>query len=286
MFADTHCHFSYLQDKGFNLVTLLNDLYEKKCPFLLDIGTKAYDFEQRFSLFQSALSELTNQREKSYLENMVKFSVGIWPDSQAILRGREELALLESVLQKYQKNIIALGECGLDHHWNPTGVDNRSQDDFDEAMLEKEKEFFYNQILMGQQFNLPVIVHSRDAFEDTLSVIRDANYHNGIIHCYSYGIEEARAFLDLGWYISFSGSVTYFKKSTYETIKELVNFIPKERLLVETDAPYLAPVPCRGKPNSPLLIEYTYAQIAEFLAISRETLANLVFENAKKLFSL
>lgn len=284
MFADTHCHFSYLQDKGFNLVTLLSDLYEKKCPFLLDIGTKAFDFEKRFKLFNESLSEITEAEVKDFLQKIVRFSVGIWPDSQAILRGKEELEVLESVLQKNKEHIIALGECGLDHHWNPSGVDNRSQDDFDEVMLEKEKEFFYNQILMAKQYNLPVIVHSRDAFEDTLAVIKDARYHNGIIHCYSYGIEEARAFLDLGWYISFSGSVTYFKKSTYESVKELINFIPKERLLLETDAPYLAPVPYRGKPNSPLLIEHTYKQVAEFLNMPQEDLANLVLENAKKLF--
>ena len=87
---------------------------------------------------------------------------------------------------------------------------------------------------------LPVIVHSRDAFEDTLECINNIGYHNGIIHCYSYGIEEARTFLDLGWYIALGGGITYTKKSKLEQMQELIRFIPSDRLLTETDAPYLA----------------------------------------------
>ena len=106
------------------------------------------------------------------------------------------------------------------------------------------------------------------------------------MHCYSYGIEEARKFLDLGWYISFSGSVTYTKKAKLEEMKALLQFIPEDRILCETDAPYLAPVPCRGQPNTPYLVQHVYEYVAAARKTSPEALSALVDENAKKLFKL
>ena len=142
------------------------------------------------------------------------------------------------------------------------------------------------QIALAKKMNLPVIVHSRDAFEQTLSCIKNSGYNNGVIHCYSYGLEEAKEFLDLGWYIALGGGVTYTKKSKMEQMKDLIKYIPLDKLVLETDAPYLAPVPYRGKQNTPLLIEETYKFIAEVLNISVEELAGIVIKNTKKLFKL
>jgi TatD DNase family protein len=184
------------------------------------------------------------------------------------------------------RKIIAVGECGLDHHWNPSGEDGRDINDFDKKTYEGERELFQMQIELARELNLPVIVHSRDAFEDTLECIKEVGYHNGIIHCYSYGLEEAKSFLDLGWYISLSGSVTYTKKNKMEEMQKMIQAIPNHRLLCETDAPYLAPVPMRGQINTPVLVEHTYNFVATAKNMPVEELSALVDKNVKDLFKI
>ena len=184
------------------------------------------------------------------------------------------------------RRIVAVGECGLDHHWNPSGEDGRCESDFDTETYKGERELFEAQLELAQELKLPVIVHSRDAFEDTLDCLKNVGYDKGIIHCYSYGIEEARAFLDRGWYIAFGGAVTYNKKAKLEAVKELLRFVPSDRFLCETDAPYLAPVPLRGTVNTPVNVEHVYNFIAEVRGMSPEELSNLVDENIKMLFGI
>ena len=115
---------------------------------------------------------------------------------------------------------------------------------------------------------------------------KNVGYDKVIIHCYSYGIEEVRAFLDRGWYIAFGGAVTYNKKAKLEAVKELLRFVPSDRFLCETDAPYLAPVPLRGTVNTPVNVEHVYNFIAEVRGMSPEELSNLVDENIKMLFGI
>lgn len=205
------------------------------------------------------------------------------------------MKVLKETIEQVNKNaaddslnrkIIAIGECGLDHHWNPSGVDGRCEDDFDQEMYLAEKELFSMQLEYAKELNLPIIVHSRDAFEDTYDCIKNSGWNTGIIHCYSYGAEEARKFLDLGWYISFSGGVTYTKKSKMEAMKELLTLVPEDRILLETDSPYLAPVPLRGTLNTPLNVEYTYKFIAQIRGTDQEKLSETVDKNIKELFKL
>ena len=153
-------------------------------------------------------------------------------------------------------------------------------------MFKSEKELFEMQLLLAKDLSLPVIIHSRDAFKETLESVKKIGYHNGIIHCYSYGKTEAKEFLDYGWYISFSGSVTYTKKRCMNEMEELIKSIPDDRILVETDSPYLAPVPFRGNVNSPSLIKNTYDFIAKIKGISSEELSTLVDKNISKLFNI
>lgn len=153
-------------------------------------------------------------------------------------------------------------------------------------MFDAERELFEMQLEYAKELNLPVIIHSRDAFQDTLDCIKNVGYDNGIIHCYSYGVEEAKAFLDRGWYISFSGGVTYTKKSKMEAMKELLLLIPEDRILLETDSPYLAPVPLRGQMNTPVNVEHTYKYIAEIRGVEVEKLSDTVDSNVKTLFKL
>ena len=183
-------------------------------------------------------------------------------------------------------HVIAIGECGLDHHWNPSGADGRTESDFDEQIYRGERELFQAHIELARELDLPVIVHSRDAYEDTLDCIKNIGYDNGIIHCYSYGIDEARTFLDRGWYIALGGGITYTKKSKLEQMEELIRFIPDDRLLTETDAPYLAPVPFRGQPNTPVLVEHVFNFLAQVRSVSLLVLNQTVDENIKRLFKI
>lgn len=284
MFSDTHFHFSMMmQEERSSILTALED---RKCFFGLDIGTHCDDLAARIEIVK-------NSDSGKKIKQFMYFSTGIWPAVEAIKDRENQIKELEKQILSVQeldaelkKKICAIGECGLDHHWNPSGTDGRCESDFDREVFLGEAEMFEMQLELAKKFNLPVIVHSRDAFEGTLECIKNVSYDNGIIHCYSYGLEEAKAFLDRGWYLAFGGGVTYTKKSKMEQMKELLCYVPKERLLLETDAPYLAPVPFRGKSNTPLLIDNTYNFIARMRGTSAEELSDMVDENIRRLFKL
>ncbi len=295
MFSDTHFHFQHICDDGVNGVEVLSTMASRHCFFGLDIGTKAADLEGRQSCLENAIAQIGDSGLAERARSFIYFTAGIWPDLESIhdrenqmklLRVSIEAAASSSDQDTLHRKVIAVGECGLDHHWNPAGVDGRCESDFDEKTYRGERELFEAQLELARELDLPVIIHSRDAFEDTLDCIKNTGYDNGIIHCYSYGIEEARAFLDRGWYIAFGGAVTYNKKAKLEAIKELLRFVPEDRFLCETDSPYLAPVPLRGTINTPVNIEHVYNFISEVRAISPEKLSEIVDENIKKLFRL
>ena len=285
MFSDTHFHFKMMtQERGIDGVEVLTTMAQRDCFFGLDIGTRAGDLEGRRQAVEKCLAGLTDPLLADKARSFMYFTAGIWPDVESIKDRDNQMKLLrESVTPG---SIIAVGECGLDHHWNPSGADGRCEDDFDEQLYRGERELFEAQIELARELKLPVIVHSRDAFEDTLECIKNIGYHNGIIHCYSYGIDEARTFLDLGWYIALGGGITYTKKSKLEQMQQLIRFIPSDRLLTETDAPYLAPVPFRGQPNTPVLVEHVFNFISETRGISLEELNSLVDKNIKTLFNI
>lgn len=295
MFSDTHFHFEHLTK---NLLAtgedILSEMARRNCFFGLDIGTRSDDLLSRESCVDRAISQIKDGVLADKVRSFMYFSAGIWPDAEAIRNRLENMRLLCEQIDAaasssdndiLHRKIIAIGECGLDHHWNPSGVDGRASEDFDEKMLEGEAELFEMQIDLAKKMALPVIVHSRDAFDGTYSCIKNSGYSRGVIHCFSYGIDEARAFLDLGWYVSFAGGVTYTKKSKMDAMAELLRFIPKDRILCETDSPYLAPVPFRGSQNTPLLVEHIYTFIANARGVSPEDLSNDVDKNIQLLFN-
>ena len=290
MFSDTHFHFSMMKEE--ERPSILKTLAERNCFFGLDIGTHCDDLEDRIKIVKDA-AEKNDEAAQEKIKSFMYFSAGIWPAVEAIKDRNNQSAELENQIEKVQgidgcfsKKICAVGECGLDHHWNPSGTDGRCESDFDKEVFLGEKELFIMQIALAQKLKLPVIVHSRDAFSDTLDCIKEAGYDNGIIHCYSYGLEEAKAFLERGWYLAFGGGVTYTKKSKMQEMTELLKYVPEERLLLETDAPYLAPVPFRGTPNTPLLIDNTYDFIAQIRGTDKEKLSETVDKNIRRLFKL
>lgn len=279
LLSDTHCHlFSQIPDN--TVYGILAEL-EKDFCFIQDIGTKPDDFEERYN------------RAKKFFPNMpstIRFSLGIWPDGNYISDIDRSINTLESNIRKARGLglKIALGECGLDRYWNGENAKKHREGNDASRCTEdiaSEEHMFEKQLQLAEKYTLPVIVHSRDAFIDTIKVIDKRSYHNGVIHCYSYGIEEAKSFLERGWYISFSGNCTFPTTHTKKAkMSELIKSIPLDKLLLETDAPYLAPAPYRGKANNPTLVKYVYECVAQILELDIEILAKQVFENAKRLF--
>lgn len=296
MFSDTHFHFHHIVcERGENGAEILSKMAQNKVRFGLDIGTRCDDLESRYQVIENALSQMENETEQKNARNFLYYSAGIWPDVTAIEDRTNQLKTLEGIttkaMAKPQKGetgprIVALGEFGLDHHWDPAGVDKRSENQFNPSIYQGERELFEAQLDMARRLDLPCLIHSRDAFEDTLDCIKNVGYHRGIIHCYSYGPREAEKFLELGWYISFAGGVTYTKKARMDEMHELLNLVPENKILCETDAPYLAPVPLRGQSNNPTFVEHTYRFVAEHRGISAEELSETVDENISRLFRL
>lgn len=279
MFSDTHFHFRHIvEERGLDGSAILDGLCEQEAFFALDIGTRSDDLPERMRSIAEAAARLPAGRQDA-ARSLMRLSAGIWPDMQAALSGEQELLRLRQHIAKAEAKghrICAIGECGLDHH----------QAEFHEELYPAEKDLFLMQLQLARQLGLPVIVHTRQAYSETLSCIDEAGYHNGIIHCYSYWKEEARQFLDRGWHIAFGGGTTYTKKSKLPQMLELLRFIPDDRLLLETDAPYLAPVPFRGATNTPLLIRHVYEFIAAARSTTARELSEQVDRNIRMLFKI
>lgn len=298
MFSDTHCHLSIIADRGTDLSALLSAMGELAFPFVLDIGTKPGDLARRR---ERALEAAGGQ-----LPPFLHFSCGLWPDASVIADRADALQALEADVRAMigaKPAFAALGECGLDRYWNGAPAAGRiaalkaapdahtaqalADDGPGTTDTAGEEELFGAQLDMAKRYGLPVIIHSRDAFDATFACVRNADWDRGVIHCFSYGVDEARAFLDRGWYLSFPGTITWAKKEAdRERIASLVRYVPRDRLLLETDAPYLAPAPHRGKTNTPVLIRHTYERAAEILGMDTKALAELVYANAAELFAL
>ena len=295
MFSDTHFHYRTMTtDRDVNGIEVLEEMARRNCKFGLDIGTKADDLLERQSLLEKEIAQIHDYKLADKVRDFLYFSAGIWPDVDSIHNRFECMKKLEEQIkvageqEQYilHRKVVAIGEGGIDHHWNPSGVDGRCESDFDQKTYEGERELFEMQLELSRKMDMPYIVHSRDGFEDTLDCIKNIGWNKGIIHCYSYGLEEAKAFLDLGWYISLSGSVTYTKKAKLTEMEEMIRYIPEDRLLCETDAPYLAPVPERGTVNTPVKVEHTYNFVAKARGIEVEKLWETVDKNIEKLFNV
>ncbi len=288
MFTDTHCHMTMVKQRGCDMASLVQELVTTNVPFVLDIGTEAHDLPKHIAFIENLIESNLCKEDKHRAYEIFHFSAGLWPSRESIARREEYVKIIEQNVLSYKDthSICAIGECGLDRNWNKADgqgfIDGAPAAD----ILAAEEELFEMQIALAKKLDLPVIVHSRDAPVETFNCIKNIGWQKGIIHCYSYGIDEVKMFLDYGYYISLSGTVTYAKKNQLDTTKELINYIPKDMLLLETDAPYLAPTPMRGKTNTPIMVKYVYDFVSNMLGISNEDLARIVLENTKKVFAL
>ena len=252
MIFESHAHYD---DKAFDKdrKELLNSLQENGIVYVVNIGTTIEDSKEAI--------ELT----KNY--SFMYGSIGVHPSGTENLNDDDMRILAD--MAKEQK-IIAIGEIGLDYYW-----DTPSRD--------VQKKWFENQLQLAKEVKLPVVIHSRDAAKDTYEMIKEADLdeYRGVIHCFSYAKEVAKQYIDLGYFIGVGGVVT-FKNG--KKLKEVVEYIPLENILLETDAPYLAPEPNRGRRNTSLNLKYIAAEIAKIKNIEYDKVVKTTRENALKLF--
>ena len=194
-------------------------------------------------------------------------SVGFHPhDASAMQAG--DAARLET-LTRHPK-VMAVGEIGLDYH-------------YDHSPRDVQRARFREQMDLARKVGLPVIVHQREAAADTLDVLRDYRDVPGVVHCFSGSLEVARDVLDLGWHLSFTGVLTY--KNARKS-HEIIRYMPKERLMLETDAPYMAPEPFRGRRNSSLYLPHIAETVADLWQVSTQEVAERTTANGKRLFRI
>ena len=253
MFIDSHCHLDKLDYE--QLHNGIDDVIEKarqaNVNELLSVGV--------------TLDSFPNMLEMIKPYDNVHASCGVHP-----LDVESDFAL--DVLHEYAKHpkVVAIGETGLDYHYQP-----------ETAQLQQLR--FEQQTELAVELNKPLIIHTRNAREDTLSILRngDAQRCGGVIHCFTEDLPFAEAAMELGFYISISGIVT-FKQAT--ELKEVVKALPLERLLIETDSPYLAPIPHRGKQNQPAYVVEVAAYIAQLKGVSLSEVGQKTSKNFQNLF--
>lgn len=255
MIFETHAHYDddrYNEDRDAIIASLPLNNIEK----VINIGASKKTTENSIEL------------AKKY--DFIYAAAGVHPSDIEDLENEGIEWLRE--MAAYDK-VVAIGEIGLDYYWEK-----------EEEVREKQRKWFRAQMDLAVELNLPVIIHSRDAAEDTLTILKE--YVNsgvtGVVHCYSYSPEIAMELIKLGYYIGVGGVVT-FKNS--KKLKETVKAIPLERLLLETDCPYMAPEPYRGSRNDSTLIPYIVKEIASLREISEEEVERVTRENAYRIFN-
>jgi TatD DNase family protein len=199
----------------------------------------------------------------------VRFSTGVHPHRAGAYAGAAAGAAAAAERAVTAVTAVAVGEIGLDYH-------------YDFAPRDVQHGVFASQIELAGRLGLPVVIHTREAFDDTVAILEAAMPRvRGVMHCFSGTRDEARRALDLGFYISLSGILTFPKAGS---LREVAAFVPEDRLLIETDAPYLAPVPHRGKRNEPALVTETFAVLAAARGMDRERLSEKLAANSVALF--
>ncbi len=255
MFVDSHCHLDRLELEklGMDLPAVLQAAKTQQVDHMLCVSVSLAEFPAMAALVQPY--------------PQVSVSCGEHPLHQTDVL---DVALLQQLAA--DPKVVAVGETGLDYFYSP-------------QTKQLQQDAFISHIEVANQLNKPLIVHTRDAKADTLAILKQyqAVRCGGVLHCFTEDWETAKAALDIGFYISFSGIMT-FKNA--DPLREVVKQVPLDRLLIETDSPYLAPVPYRGKTNQPAYVSAVAAAVADLKGVSIETLAKLTSDNFYRLFPL
>lgn len=279
---DIHTHLYFPQyDKDRSEV--LRRAFDAGIEMMVSVGTEPNDWDKAISVTE--------------LDSRIFAALGMHPhylneqDLGNEARLEWDMEELRKTIETHRGKIVAVGECGLDYFSHEENVSiTREQKAW-------QKRGFEAQIALAQTFNLPVIVHCRpalsaggDAYEDLLGILkRKGGDTKFILHCYMGDTTVTKKFLELpNVYFSFTGNITYPVKKAWEgterDIREIVKMVPLDRLLIETDCPFLAPVPYRGKPNEPAFISYVAEKAAELKGVTKEEIVRSVAENARKVF--
>ncbi len=252
MIFESHAHYD---DEAFDedREKLFAAFQENQIGYILNIGASLSTTQTTIALAEKY--------------PFVYAAAGVHPSETAQLN-EENFAWLKE--QCLHEKVVAVGETGLDYYWK-------------EPEKEVQKKWFRRQLMLANEAGLPVVIHSRDAARDTLEIMKDTQEieKKGVIHCYSYTKETAREFLEMGYCFGIGGVIT-FKNA--KKLREAVEYLPMEAILLETDSPYLAPEPYRGKRNCSLYLPFVVSEIAKIKNITEERVMELTEENAKRLF--
>lgn len=254
MIFDTHAHYddkAFDKDRG----RMLEHVHANGVSEIINVGASFKGAEDSVEL------------AKKY--PFVYAAVGIHPDEVGEL-DEEKMCRLRQLCD--EEKTVAVGEIGFDYYWN--------KEDH-----ETQKKWFVRQMDLAKETKLPIIVHSRDAAKDTLDIMKAEKAENlsGVIHCYAYSKEHAREYMNMGYYLGIGGVVTF---PDAKRLKEVVEYAPLDYLLLETDAPYLSPVPRRGKRNNSLQLGFVMDEIARIKGVSFNKVAEVTRENARRLFGI
>jgi TatD DNase family protein len=256
-FVDSHCHIDgaeYDADRD----DVISRARDAGVGTMLNVGTG----DPHSGAFERAV-ELAEKHTDIYA------AVGVHPHDAKLFDGRAEQRLLD--LAKQSRRVIAWGEIGLDYH-------------YDHSPRDVQREVFERQLRLARSLNLPVIIHSREADDDTIAILREelTGYERGgVLHCFGGSLEMATSAIALGFFISFAGNLT-FKKAA--DLREIARQLPLDRLLIETDCPYLTPVPFRGKRNEPARVVETARRLAKLHGQELGEIERVTSENFEKLF--
>ena len=259
MFTDSHCHLTF-PELAAQLPAIRHAMAQAQVTRALCICTTLEEF--------AAVHKLATEHDIFWA------SVGVHPDNEGVAEPQLQDLLTLGRLPR----VVAVGETGLDYY----RMGERTRDD-----MAWQRERFRTHIRAARELQLPLVVHTRSASVDTLGILRDegengsAGCAGGVFHCFTESAEVARAALDMGYYISFSGILTF--KNAHD-LRAVAAFVPLDRLLIETDSPYLAPVPHRGKTNNPSFVPFVAAQLAALRKCSVQQIAEATSRNFEQLF--
>ncbi|HSI54387.1 MAG: TatD family hydrolase [Ramlibacter sp.] len=263
MFVDSHCHLSFPE-----LAERLPEIREAMAQAQVD----------RALCICTTLEEFDDVHALAMKYDNFWASVGVHPDNEGVT----EPSLADLVERSARPRVVAIGETGLDYYQMEERKGGRAVSD-----LDWQRKRFRTHIHAARQVAKPLIIHTRAASADTIAILKEegedgsAGSAGGVFHCFTETAEVARAALDLGFYISFSGIVTF---KSAQDLRDVAAFVPEDRLLIETDSPYLAPVPYRGKVNNPSYVPHVARQLAEVRQVPVEAIARVTSTNFERLF--
>ncbi len=264
MYTDSHCHLSF-PELNTNLPEIRALMANAQVSRALCICTTIEEFEQVHALAKN--------------HDNFWSTVGVHPDNEDIYEPTVQDLLDRGSLDR----VVAIGETGLDYYQMSERKGGRTIAD-----MEWQRERFRTHIRAARQLQLPMVIHTRSASEDTLRILKEegetghVGSAGGVFHCFTETQAVAEAALDLGFYISFSGILTF---KSAQDLRDVAAWVPLDRLLIETDSPYLAPVPYRGKTNNPSYVPYVAKLLADLRGMKPEEMAELTSQNFNKLFS-